>query len=230
MRAGIFGVGILAMVMGITITTIYGLWYLCADLVYVILFPQLVSVVHLSQTNTYGSLAGYCIGMFFRVAGGEPLIYLPALIKFPGYYYNAWDDWGQRFPFRTLTMILSFLTIIGVSHLAKYLFEKNKLRRELDVFQCIVNIPEETVTLKEPFDRAPTPSPMAEMAILKGKPIKIAANGEINPALKFSKDDLLTTNGIDKRQISPMTSSSGSDDNFVTHDEIKNDKSPYEPQ
>ena len=62
MRAGIFGVGILATIMGITITTIYGLWYLCADLVYVILFPQLVSVIYIGYTNTYGSLAGYLIG------------------------------------------------------------------------------------------------------------------------------------------------------------------------
>ena len=66
MRVGIFGVGILATVMGITIETIYGLWYLCADLVYVILFPQLVSVVYIDDTNTYGSLAGYTIGMIFR--------------------------------------------------------------------------------------------------------------------------------------------------------------------
>ena len=50
--------------MGITIHSIYGLWYLCADLVYVILFPQLVSVIYIGYTNTYGSLAGYCVGMY----------------------------------------------------------------------------------------------------------------------------------------------------------------------
>ena len=67
MRAGIFGVGILATIMGITITTIYGLWYLCADLVYVILFPQLVSVIYIGYTNTYGSLAGYLVGKFLLI-------------------------------------------------------------------------------------------------------------------------------------------------------------------
>ena len=67
MRAGIFGVGILATIMGITITTIYGLWYLCADLVYVILFPQLVSVIYIGYTNTYGSLAGYLVGKFLHI-------------------------------------------------------------------------------------------------------------------------------------------------------------------
>ena len=110
MRIAILGVGILAMIMGITIKTIYGLWYLCADLVYVILFPQLVSVVYLKGTNTYGSLAGYCVGMLFRFLGGEPLIHLPAALKYPMYDF---ENDVQRFPFRTLTMCMSFFCIVG---------------------------------------------------------------------------------------------------------------------
>jgi len=85
MRFGIFGVGVLAMVMGIMIDSIYELWYLCGDLVYVILFPQLVSVIYLSWTNTYGSLAGYIIGLLFRLLGGENAVRLSATIHYPGY-------------------------------------------------------------------------------------------------------------------------------------------------
>ena len=59
---------------------------MCSDLVYVILFPQLLIVVHFKEwVNTYGSLAAYIVGMFFRLAGGEALIGLPALIEYPGY-------------------------------------------------------------------------------------------------------------------------------------------------
>lgn len=47
-----------ASVMAITIKSIYGLFVLCADFVYVVLFPQLVCVVYLDWINTYGSLAG----------------------------------------------------------------------------------------------------------------------------------------------------------------------------
>jgi len=55
---------------------------MCSDLVYVILFPQLLLVVHFKDwCNTYGSFVAYCVGMFFRLAGGEPLIHLPPLIK-----------------------------------------------------------------------------------------------------------------------------------------------------
>ncbi len=64
MRFGIFAVGALACFMGIMIKSIYELWFLCSDLVYVILFPQLVSVLFMPFTNTYGSLAGYIIGKF----------------------------------------------------------------------------------------------------------------------------------------------------------------------
>jgi len=44
--------------------------YLCADLVYVILFPQLLLVIHWSHgVNKYGCLASYFIGMILRVLG-----------------------------------------------------------------------------------------------------------------------------------------------------------------
>lgn len=72
MRFAIFGVGVLATVMAITVKSIYTLWYLCSDLVYVVLFPQLLCVIYLKTSNTYGSLVAYVIGMFFRIAGGEP--------------------------------------------------------------------------------------------------------------------------------------------------------------
>ena len=40
---------------------------MCSDLVYVILFPQLLIVVHFKEwCNTYGSLGAYIIGLFFR--------------------------------------------------------------------------------------------------------------------------------------------------------------------
>lgn len=56
--------------------------YLSSDLVYVILFPQLLMVVHFKDhCNTYGSLAAYIVGIFFRTMGGEAMIGIPAIIK-----------------------------------------------------------------------------------------------------------------------------------------------------
>ena len=52
---------------------------MCSDLVYVILFPQLLIVVHFKDwVNTYGSLAAYIIGLFFR--------YVHTLLQFYTYF------------------------------------------------------------------------------------------------------------------------------------------------
>lgn len=69
MRLAIFGVGGMACAMGILVQSIYELWFLCSDLVYVILFPQLVSVLYMPFTNTYGSLAGYLVGRLLVIRG-----------------------------------------------------------------------------------------------------------------------------------------------------------------
>jgi len=90
---------------------------MCSDLVYVILFPQLLMVVHFQHhCNTYGSLSAYIVAMVVRLSGGEPVIGFPALIHFPG-----WDEetQTQRFPFRTLAMLLSLLTLYSVTRFSK---------------------------------------------------------------------------------------------------------------
>lgn len=189
MRFGIFGVGAMATAMAITVDSIYDLWFLCSDLVYVILFPQLVSVVYLSGTNTYGSLAGFITGWIFRITGGEKSLKIPPLVKYPWF-----DEVGQSqlFPFKTLCMIISFASIICVSYPMKYLFESGRLPRNWDVFQCIVNIPEEAVSLayKGPSElTAITPT--------------IETKGQINPALKISREDLLKGNVVTFKSPSP---------------------------
>ncbi|ESO00945.1 hypothetical protein HELRODRAFT_82550 [Helobdella robusta] len=146
MRVGIFGVGIMAMVMGILIKSIYELWYLCGDLVYVILFPQLVSVIYLKGSNTYGSLAGFVVGVTMRLLGGENAFRLKAIIHYPDYDE---ENNVQYFPFKTLTMLISFGLIVIISYPLKILFERRILPKSWDVFQCIVNIPDEMIVLKE---------------------------------------------------------------------------------
>lgn len=90
---------------------------MCSDLVYVILFPQLLMVVHFPHhCNTYGSLVAYIVALVFRLSGGEPIMGFPAWIHFPG-----WDEKEQKqlFPFRTLAMLMSLLTLYSVTRLSK---------------------------------------------------------------------------------------------------------------
>ncbi|CAK9295828.1 unnamed protein product [Gordionus sp. m RMFG-2023] len=182
MRIAIIGVGVLATVLAISITTIYGLWYLCADLVYVILFPQLVCTVYYPVSNLYGSLSAYFIGLLFRCLGGEPLLHLPIALKYP--YYS--DKYGQLFPFKTFSMLLSLITLLGVSFITEYIFVNNYLPPKFDFLECIVNIPEDVIQVKEPQE--------GEMIALNSPYRKYLKNddeekGEDNPVFD-DKDDV----------------------------------------
>ena len=131
-RIAIFGVAVLATSLSLLVNSIYSLFALCSDLVYVILFPQLCCVIYLPGANTYGSFMGYILGLILRVGGGEKNIGLKPFIKYP--YYNETD--GQLFPFRTLAMIVSLTTIVVVSYSLKYLFEKEMIPLKYDFLHC----------------------------------------------------------------------------------------------
>ncbi|KAJ8415160.1 hypothetical protein AAFF_G00008580 [Aldrovandia affinis] len=148
MRITIFVFGALATTMALLTGTVYGLWYLSSDLVYVIIFPQLISVLFVKGTNTYGSVAGYIFGMLLRISGGEPYLRLPPFIKYPGYYLERKVHFKtqtveyfirQRFPFKTMSMLASFLANVLFSYLAKYLFESGKLSPKYDFLDAVLS-------------------------------------------------------------------------------------------
>ncbi|KAK7601145.1 hypothetical protein V9T40_008586 [Parthenolecanium corni] len=196
MKVSIFIVGALATLMALSIPSIYGLWSICSDLVYVILFPQLLMVVHFkSYCNTYGSLAAYIVACIFRLGGGEDVLGLPAYIHYPG-----WDDnlQVQRFPFRTFSMLLSLTTLICVSAYSKWLFESGRLKPEFDYFHCVVNIPEDAVRVQGEFldeehrnmlhtSSANVPTYGGTQSSLVGNDER---NGRINPALEVNDDEI----------------------------------------
>ncbi|OQV18885.1 High-affinity choline transporter 1 [Hypsibius exemplaris] len=84
MKFAVFTMGAMATVLAIFIPSVYGLYFLCSDLVYCVLFPQLVLVLYYTSVNTYGSLAGYLVGMVLRLLGGDLLtiVGVSALTKF----------------------------------------------------------------------------------------------------------------------------------------------------
>lgn len=107
-------------------------------------------VVHFKQhCNTYGSLAAYIVAFVVRLSGGEAIIGLPAFIHFPGY-----DEETQRqlFPFRTMAMLLSLVTLWGVSEYTKFVFETGRLPPQYDYFKCVVNIPDDAIRVGDPSE------------------------------------------------------------------------------
>lgn len=132
--------------MALVTGTVYGLWYLSSDLVYVIIFPQLLSVLFVKGTNTYGSVAGYLFGMVLRIGGGEPYLQLPPFIYYPGWtteqrIHHISGEMEevviQKFPFKTMSMLASFLGNVAFSYLTKYLFESGKISHKYDFFDAV---------------------------------------------------------------------------------------------
>ncbi|XP_062391050.1 high affinity choline transporter 1-like [Sardina pilchardus] len=148
MRITIFVFGALATAMALLTGTVYGLWYLSSDLVYVIIFPQLLSVLFIKGTNTYGSVAGYVFGLVLRIGGGEPYLKLPPFICYPGCFVEQKTHrltmeveyiTVQKFPFKTVSMVASFLGNVAFSYLAKYLFESGTLSPKYDFFDAVLS-------------------------------------------------------------------------------------------
>ena len=126
--------GALATILAIFVDSIYGMFILAADIVFVIMLPQLTCVLFVQHSNTYGGLAGYVLGLVLRIGAGEPMISLPSVIKYP-YYHPETDT--QLFPFRTFSALVSLIAIIFVSYLTRWLFNRRYLPNKFDVFSCV---------------------------------------------------------------------------------------------
>ncbi|MDB9787213.1 hypothetical protein OAB57_03830, partial [Bacteriovoracaceae bacterium] len=108
-------VGIAATLMALKIKSVYGLWFLCSDFVYCILFPQLVLALFDKKANTIGAISGFLVAITLRLGAGEPVLGIPQLITYP----MTDIDGNCLFPFRTLAMVSSLLTIMLVSRMTQ---------------------------------------------------------------------------------------------------------------
>jgi high affinity choline transporter 7 len=101
LRVGILLAGAAATLLALTAQSVYILWYLCSDLVYVILFPQLVLVLFSPRMDPRAVVAGILAGTALRLGGGEQDLGLPGLIPYP---------MGEDFPVRTVAMLANLGT------------------------------------------------------------------------------------------------------------------------
>lgn len=133
LRMSLALVCVLSTSMALTVESVYSLWTLSSDLVFVLLFPQLLSVFFLpEQSNAYGSVVGFFAGALLRTLSGEKAMGVPVMIQFPLYS----EDLGQRFPFRTFCMLFSLTCLLTTSTIARFLFEQGILPESLDVCNC----------------------------------------------------------------------------------------------
>ena len=133
MRLGIIIAGLSATAFAILVDSIYGLWVFGLDIAYVVLFPELTCALFVPFTNTYGALTGWVLGLVFRLGGGEPVLRIPPLIKYP--HYDACSE-RQLAPFKTIAMLVCLLSILVVSFITEKLFTHGVLPEKADVFKC----------------------------------------------------------------------------------------------
>ncbi|XP_070770902.1 high-affinity choline transporter 1-like [Enoplosus armatus] len=197
MRLTIFVFGALATAMALLTGSVYGLWYLSSDLVYVIIFPQLLSVLFVKGTNTYGSVAAYIFGLVLRIGGGEPYLKLPPFIYYPGWVtqervHHLTGDVEhfvqQRFPFKSVSMVASFLANVTFSYLTKYLFESGMLSHKYDFLDAVVS-----KHSKEIMDKATLVSNHDNIILSEMAPVKQALGSSL--AGTFINTEVLSDDG-----------------------------------
>ena len=92
--------------MALEVQSVQALWFFTSDLVFVLLFPQLVYALYDPKANLTGSVAAFTVSLLLRIGGGEPLFGMPALIPYP--------EW---WPFKTIAAAAGMLLLPVVSRL-----------------------------------------------------------------------------------------------------------------
>ncbi|MCB9689646.1 MAG: sodium:solute symporter family protein, partial [Alphaproteobacteria bacterium] len=77
MRLLIVGIGAVATVIALVVPSVKALWYLCGDVVYVLLFPALVLALWDGRANRVGMASGLLVSAILRLGGGEPSLAVP---------------------------------------------------------------------------------------------------------------------------------------------------------
>jgi high affinity choline transporter 7 len=100
--------GIAAVYIALKVQSVQALWYFTSDLVFVLLFPQLLMALFDKKSNRTGSMVAFFVSLFFRAAGGEPLFGISPLIDYP--------EW---WPVRTVAAIAGLILLPLVSRVVK---------------------------------------------------------------------------------------------------------------
>ena len=103
-RSSILLFGAMATVLALKVQSVQALWFFTSDLVFVLLFPQLLSALFDTKANRTGSIAAFTVSLVLRVGGGEPLLGVPALIPYP-----------ETVPFRTVAALAGIVLLPLVS-------------------------------------------------------------------------------------------------------------------
>jgi len=125
-RVAVLGVGALAAVLALRAQSVQALWFFTSDLVFVLLFPQLVAAMFDPRANRAGSVAAFSVSLVLRLGGGEPLLGVAPFIPYPELMAllvatdpASWYDASgtMQWPFRTLAALSGLVLLPVVSRI-----------------------------------------------------------------------------------------------------------------
>jgi high affinity choline transporter 7 len=125
-RLSIAVLGGAAAVMALKVQSVQALWFFTSDLVFVLLFPQLVYALFDKKANVAGSVAAFGVSLVLRLGGGEPLFGLAPIIHYPemaaavlpidpARWYDATG--AMLFPYKTIAAATGMVLLPLVSRL-----------------------------------------------------------------------------------------------------------------
>jgi high affinity choline transporter 7 len=127
-RLMIVALGTLATVMALRVQSVQQLWFFTSDLVFVLVFPQLVCALFDPRANRTGSIVAFCVSLVMRLGGGEPILAIPQWLPYadlvghalPGGRSVWFDEAGHAtlFPVRTAAALAGMVLLPAVSRLS----------------------------------------------------------------------------------------------------------------
>jgi high affinity choline transporter 7 len=81
-RLSILALGAMAALLALRVQSVQKLWFFTSDLVFVLLFPQLVYALFDPRANRTGSICAFVVGLVLRLGGGEPILAIPQFIPY----------------------------------------------------------------------------------------------------------------------------------------------------
>jgi len=116
-----------ALLMALRVQSVQALWFFTSDLVFVLLFPQLIYALFDPAANRIGSMAAFGVSLVLRVGGGEPLLGIRPLIPYPELFTSHPAQWydpatgAMLFPYKTMAAVAGLVLLPLVSRLtARY--------------------------------------------------------------------------------------------------------------
>jgi high affinity choline transporter 7 len=127
LRVSIVALGAAAVVLALRVQSVQQLWFFTSDLVFVLLFPQLLFAVFDPRANRTGSIVAFAVSLVLRLGAGEEILAVPRIIPYDeilagalppdaGLWFVPGGD-GSLFPVRTFAAAAGLVLLPLVSRL-----------------------------------------------------------------------------------------------------------------